>query len=159
MGLPTPCSECARTSMLVDGHAAKFRNRAASSKRSVECSRPGRRCSPPPSWLSRERADEFSRRVVEAEAARAVAENTRLAARDLLEKTLTELESLEIRRGEIGQEVDSARARGRVTCATHSRAAKALAQCAENLMLAESAAPTPRGEGAGGRGRATRSYA
>ena len=90
---------------------------------------------------TRERADELSRRVEEAEAARANAEAAQLAARDALEKTLADLEALERRRGELGQVVESARAwQGKLRDAL--AAAKALARCAEALKLAEAAAAT-----------------
>lgn len=88
---------------------------------------------------TRERADELSRRVEEAEAARANAEAAQFAARDALEKTLADLDALERRRGELGQVVESARAwQGKLRDAL--AAASALARCAEALKLAEAAA-------------------
>jgi chromosome partition protein MukB len=90
---------------------------------------------------TRERADELSRRVEEAEAARANAEAAQLAARDALEKTLADLAALEHRRGELGHLVDSARAwQGKLRDAL--AAAKALSRCAEALKVAEAAAAT-----------------
>jgi chromosome partition protein MukB len=90
---------------------------------------------------TRERADELSRRVEEAEAARANAEAAQYAARDALEKTLADLEALERRRGELGQVVDSARAwQGKLRDAL--TAAKALVRCAETLKLADAASAT-----------------
>jgi chromosome partition protein MukB len=90
---------------------------------------------------TRERADELSRRVEEAEAARASAETAHLAAENALEKTLAELDALDRRRGELGEVVESARAwQGKLREAL--AAAKALARCTEALKLAEAAAAT-----------------
>src|SRR5690606_27229677 len=58
---------------------------------------------------TRARADELSRRVTEAEAARAAALKAQTAAEDELEKTRVELEGLEARREELTQVLDSAR--------------------------------------------------
>ncbi|WP_437874928.1 chromosome partition protein MukB [Sorangium sp. So ce513] len=90
---------------------------------------------------TRERADELSRRVVDAEAARAAAAAARAAARDALEETVAELEALEGRRGELGQVLESARAwHARVRQALE--AAGALERCAAALGGAEEAART-----------------
>jgi chromosome partition protein MukB len=88
---------------------------------------------------TRERADELTRRVDEAEATRSAAAEASAAAQDALEQTLASITTLERRSGELGQLVQSARAR-------HDRlrealvAAKALARCMEQLTLAEEAA-------------------
>jgi chromosome partition protein MukB len=88
---------------------------------------------------TRARADELSRRVEEAAAARDDAEAVKLAAVDALDRTLAELAALERRRGELDQVVESARAwRARLRDAL--AAAKALARCMEALKLAEAQA-------------------
>jgi len=88
---------------------------------------------------TRERADEMSRRVEEAESARDSAEGAQRATRNALEKTLADLEALERRRRELGQAVESARAwQGKVREALD--AACALVRCAVALKMAEVAA-------------------
>ncbi|WP_437630723.1 chromosome partition protein MukB [Sorangium sp. So ce854] len=88
---------------------------------------------------TRERADELSRRVADAEAARAAAVDARAAARDALEETVAELDALERRRGELGQVLEAARAwHARVRQAL--AAAGALERCAAALGGAEEAA-------------------
>ncbi|WP_437694369.1 chromosome partition protein MukB [Sorangium sp. So ce176] len=90
---------------------------------------------------TRERADELSRRVVDAEAARAAAAAARAAARDALEETVAALDALERRRGELGPVLESARAwHARVRQAL--AAAGALERCAAALGGAEEAATT-----------------
>ncbi|WP_438032120.1 chromosome partition protein MukB [Sorangium sp. So ce204] len=90
---------------------------------------------------TRERADELSRRVADAEAARAAALEARAAAREALEETVAELAALDRRRGELGQLLESARA-------WHARmrealtAAGALERCAAALGAADEAART-----------------
>lgn len=59
---------------------------------------------------TRERADDLSRRVAEADAARAAAVAERDGAIDALARTTSELEMLEQRRAELEQGLDSARA-------------------------------------------------
>ncbi|CAN95857.1 cell division protein [Sorangium cellulosum So ce56] len=88
---------------------------------------------------TRERADELSRRVADAEAARAAAVEARAAAQEALEATVAELEALERRRGELGQALESSRAwlaRMREALA----AAGALGRCVAALGAAEEAA-------------------
>ncbi len=83
-------------------------------------------------FATRERAEELTRRVDEAETARAAASLTRDGARDALDQTLGALDALEQRRSEIGQVLESARAwHGRLRDALS--AAKHLAGCLERL--------------------------
>ena len=90
---------------------------------------------------TRERADELSRRVAEAEAARAVALEAESVAQAALEETVAELDVLDARRGEIDELLESARA-------WHARlrdalsAAGALDRCVAALGEAEDAART-----------------
>jgi chromosome partition protein MukB len=88
---------------------------------------------------TRERADELSRRVEEAESARNSAEAAQVAAADAVEKTLAELESLEHRRSELGQVVETARVWQRKV-RDALIAAKALARSADAMKQAEAAA-------------------
>jgi chromosome partition protein MukB len=88
---------------------------------------------------TRERADELSRRVEDAEAAMTSAAVAQVEAKDVLAKTLADLEALEQRRGELGQVVESARGwQGKLREAL--AAASVLARCGEVLALAEAAA-------------------
>jgi len=85
---------------------------------------------------TRERADELTRRVDEAEAARAIAAAAYDRAKDTLTQTLGAIDALERRRGEIGQFLESARAlQGRLREAL--AAAKHLAECVAQLARAE----------------------
>ena len=88
---------------------------------------------------TRERADELTRRVAEAEAALGAAVQARETASDELERTITELEEIDHRRDELAQVLDSARAwHGKQREALV--AAKTLTRCADTLRRAESAA-------------------
>jgi chromosome partition protein MukB len=88
---------------------------------------------------TRERAAEFTRRVVEAEKARDVAAALHGSATEELDRTLGALTVLERRRGEITQALDSARAwHGRVRDAL--AAATRLASCVERLTKAQALA-------------------
>ncbi|MCC7383265.1 MAG: chromosome partition protein MukB [Deltaproteobacteria bacterium] len=84
---------------------------------------------------TRERAEELTRRVEEAEAARATAAEAHDSAKDALAHTLNAIDALERRRGEIGQVLESARA-------WHARlreslaAAKHLVECVAQLTQA-----------------------
>ncbi|MCB9636738.1 MAG: chromosome partition protein MukB, partial [Sandaracinus sp.] len=90
---------------------------------------------------TRERAEELSRRVEEAEAARASAEAAHLAAENALEKTLADLAALERRRSELGEVVESARAwQGKLREAL--AAANVLARRTDALKVAEASAAT-----------------
>src|SRR5580704_11105606 len=90
---------------------------------------------------TRERADELSCRVAEAETARAVALEAQSVAQAALAETVAELEVLDARRGELDEVLESARA-------WHARmrdalsAAGALERCVEVLGEAEDAART-----------------
>jgi chromosome partition protein MukB len=85
---------------------------------------------------TRERAEELSRRVEDAEVAHVAAFEARDVARDALERTLAELEVLERRRGELGQVIESARG-WHGTMRDALEAANALARCDERLRHAE----------------------
>ncbi len=85
---------------------------------------------------TRERSEELCRRVQEAEALHAKALDTREAASKALEKTLADLESMERRRGELGQALESARG-WQATLRDAVGAAKEWARCSELLQLAE----------------------
>ena len=85
---------------------------------------------------TRERSEELTRRVQEAEAIRTKAVEARDAARDELEKTLAVLDSIERRRGELGQVFESARGwHGQLRDALE--AAKVLTRSSELLRQAE----------------------
>ncbi len=85
---------------------------------------------------TRERAEELTRRVEEAEATRGAAARAREAAQDALDETLDALDALERRRGEIGQVLESARAwHGKLRDAL--AAANHLARCLERLTRAQ----------------------
>ncbi len=88
---------------------------------------------------TRERADELSRRVVEAEAARAAAVDAQAVAHAALEKTVAELDALEARRGELGQVLESARA-WHAKMREALAAAEALGRCVGMLGEAEAVA-------------------
>jgi chromosome partition protein MukB len=85
---------------------------------------------------TRERADELSRRVEEAEAARLAVVDAQAATRDALDQTLAELDSLEHRRDELRHVLESARA-WHAKLRDALAAAKTLARCAEDLRQAE----------------------
>lgn len=88
---------------------------------------------------TRERADELSRRVEEAQAARSEASAAQAAAQDALTRTLADLGVLEQRRGELNELVETARTwqdRFREALA----AAGVLARCGATLKQAEAAA-------------------
>lgn len=88
---------------------------------------------------TRERAEELTRRVDEAEAARGAAARAHEVAQDALDETLGALDALERRRGEIGQVLESARAwHGKLRGAL--AAANDLAVCLERLTRAQVAA-------------------
>lgn len=81
---------------------------------------------------TRERADELSRRVEEAESVRACAVEVQASARDALSRTLSDLVALERRRGELGQVIESVSAwQNKLHEAL--AAAGALAACGERL--------------------------
>jgi chromosome partition protein MukB len=85
---------------------------------------------------TRERAEELTRRVDEAEAARRTAEAAYAAAKAALMETTTDLDAVELRRGEIGQALESARVwHGKMRAAL--AAAKQLAECVAQLADAE----------------------
>jgi len=106
-------------------------------------------------FATRDRADELSRRVEEAETARARAAAAQVEAKDTLVKTLADLEALDQRRGELGEAVESARTwQGKLNDALS--AANALEQCANNLKLAESAAQNAAQERSAAEGKRTR---
>ena len=88
---------------------------------------------------TRERADELSRRVAEADAARTAAIEAQEAAEQALRTTMTELDALETRRSELDQVLDSARtwhAKMRDALA----AATTLERCVTTLRQTEEAA-------------------
>lgn len=87
-------------------------------------------------FATRERADELSRRVEDAEAVRASAAEAQVAAKDNLSKTLADLETLECRRDELGQVIESART-WQSTLREALAAARVLAECTERLKHAE----------------------
>ncbi|HTU64711.1 MAG TPA: chromosome partition protein MukB [Steroidobacteraceae bacterium] len=85
---------------------------------------------------TRERAEELTRRVEEAESARASAADANGSAQEALAQTLNAIDVLERRRGEIGRALESARTwQGRLREALAS--AKHLAECVVNLTQAE----------------------
>jgi chromosome partition protein MukB len=85
---------------------------------------------------TRERAEELTRRVDEAEAARRAADEAHDAAKASLAETLTAIDAIEHRRAEIGQALESARIwHGRMRAALD--AAKHLAECVTRLAEAE----------------------
>ena len=84
---------------------------------------------------TRERADELSRRVEEAEAVRAGAVEAQASARDALSKTLSDLEARERRRRELGQVIESVRV-WQSKLREALAAASALAACGERLKHA-----------------------
>lgn len=85
---------------------------------------------------TRERSEELTRRVEEAEAAWTVAGEAHDAAKDALAQTLSAIDALERRRGEIGEVLESARAwHGRLREAF--AAARHLAECVAQLTEAE----------------------
>lgn len=93
---------------------------------------------------TRERAEELTRRVEEAEAARAAAARARDAAQNALDQTLGELDALEHRRAEIGQLLESAREwHGRLRDAL--AAVGRLAACWERLTRAQTQAQEAEG--------------
>lgn len=88
---------------------------------------------------TRERAEELTRRVEEAEAARAVAHDTHNLAKEALAQTLSSIDALETRRGEIGRVLESARTWcGRLREAL--AAAERLWECVAHLTRAEALA-------------------
>lgn len=90
-------------------------------------------------FATRERADELSRRVEEAQAVLAGAAAAQVAAQAALSATLADLEALEQRRDALATVVESARVwHGRLRDAL--AAAAALARCVATLKLAEMAA-------------------
>jgi len=91
---------------------------------------------------ARERAEELTRRVYEAEAARRAAKDARDAAKDALGQTVAAIETIEHRQAEIGQALESARVwNGRMRAALD--AGKHLADCVTKLAQAEALAEEP----------------
>jgi chromosome partition protein MukB len=87
-------------------------------------------------FATREQADELTRRVEEAEAAKVCAEAAHSCAKEALAQTLTALEALEQRRGDIGQLLEAARAwQARLREAL--AAADQLAACTQKLTAAQ----------------------
>lgn len=88
---------------------------------------------------TRERADELSRRVADAEAARALAAQARQVAQEALDKTLLELQAFDVRKEQIEGALATAREmQARLLSALS--ALQALQQAAERLAEAEAQA-------------------
>jgi chromosome partition protein MukB len=88
---------------------------------------------------TRERAEELTRRVDEAEAARRAADEAHDAAKASLGETLTAIEAIEQLRGELGRALEAARV-WRATMRAALEAAKHLAECVTRLAEAEALA-------------------